>query len=48
MRISYIIFSVEDESDAVFPTQINTPLKSHIAPRIIIKVCSLHIIGDCH
>uniref|UniRef100_A0A0R3S0X5 SMK-1 domain-containing protein n=1 Tax=Elaeophora elaphi TaxID=1147741 RepID=A0A0R3S0X5_9BILA len=29
---------VEDESDAVFPTQINTPLKTHIAPRIIIKV----------
>uniref|UniRef100_A0A915PJI6 Serine/threonine-protein phosphatase 4 regulatory subunit 3-like central domain-containing protein n=1 Tax=Setaria digitata TaxID=48799 RepID=A0A915PJI6_9BILA len=29
---------VEDESDAVFPSQINTPLKTHIAPRIIIKV----------
>uniref|UniRef100_A0A8R1TY33 SMK-1 domain-containing protein n=1 Tax=Onchocerca volvulus TaxID=6282 RepID=A0A8R1TY33_ONCVO len=29
---------VEDESDAVFPSQINTALKTHIAPRIIIKV----------
>ncbi|EJW81740.1 hypothetical protein WUBG_07352 [Wuchereria bancrofti] len=29
---------VEDESDAVFSTQINAPLKTHIAPRIIIKV----------
>ncbi|VIO98198.1 Uncharacterized protein BM_BM3995 [Brugia malayi] len=29
---------VEDESDAVFSTQISTPLKTHIAPRIIIKV----------
>ncbi|EJD76774.1 CBR-SMK-1 protein [Loa loa] len=29
---------VEDESDAVFQTQINVPLKTHIAPRIIIKV----------
>ncbi|KAM3717238.1 Serine/threonine-protein phosphatase 4 regulatory subunit [Dirofilaria immitis] len=29
---------VEDEADTVFPTQINTALKTHIAPRIIIKV----------
>lgn len=38
---NFRIFSVEDESDAVFPTQINTLLKTHIAPRIIIKVCLL-------